>query len=189
MNKLTTLQIPLNDPYVYKFLSLGKTKGIFQIESPGMQSLMKQMYADIAKRILAIETKYQCTGFEHPFNGVKVNYTGTEVDETKIKAIKDAFMEELKVLGNECFERLIAAISLYRPGPMDYIPQYIAGMTDPSSIKYDTPELEEILAGTYGVIVYQEQVQQIVRKLAGYSLGRGDLIRRASNITRLYRNI
>lgn len=87
--------------------------------------------------------------------------------------------EENLAFGHECFERLIAAISLYRPGPMDYIPDYIAGMRDPNAIKYDTPELESILSNTYGVLVYQEQVQQICRKLAGYSLGRSDLIRRA----------
>jgi len=79
---------------------------------------------------------------------------------------------------NECFERLIAAVALYRPGPMDYIPNYIAGMQDVHSIKYLTPELEEILRPTYGVIVYQEQVMQIVQKLAGYSLGRADIVRK-----------
>lgn len=98
-------------------------------------------------------------------------------------------MNEMKIFGKELFERVIAAISLYRPGPIDYIPDYIKGLNNPKAIHYDTPELESILKDTYGVIVYQEQVQQIVRKLAGYSLGRGDLIRRASKITRLYRNI
>jgi len=79
----------------------------------------------------------------------------------------------------ECFERLIAAVALYRPGPMDYIPNYIAGMQDVHNIHYLTPELESILKPTYGVIVYQEQVMQIVQKLAGYSLGRADLVRKA----------
>ena len=89
----------------------------------------------------------------------------------------------------ECFERLIAAVALYRPGPMDYIPNYIAGMQDVHNIHYLTPELESLLKSTYGVIVYQEQVMQIVQKLAGYSLGRADLVRKAmggdSLVTRL----
>lgn len=80
---------------------------------------------------------------------------------------------------HECFERLIAAVALYRPGPMDYIPNYIAGMRDINSIHYLTPELVDILKPTYGVIVYQEQVMQIVQKLAGYSLGRADVVRKA----------
>lgn len=80
---------------------------------------------------------------------------------------------------DECFERLIAAVALYRPGPRDYIPNYIAGMQDVHNIKYLTPELEDILRPTYGVIVYQEQVMHIVQKLAGYSLGRADLVRKA----------
>lgn len=79
----------------------------------------------------------------------------------------------------ECFERLIAAVALYRPGPMDYIPNYIAGMQDVHNIHYLTPELESLLKPTYGVIVYQEQVMQIVQKLAGYSLARADLVRKA----------
>ncbi|NLB39469.1 MAG: DNA polymerase III subunit alpha, partial [Clostridiales bacterium] len=79
----------------------------------------------------------------------------------------------------ENFEDIIAAISLYRPGPMDSIPRYIRGKHDPDSIRYETPELADILVVTYGCIVYQEQVMQIVRDLAGYSLGRSDLVRRA----------
>ena len=79
----------------------------------------------------------------------------------------------------ECFERLIAAVALYRPGPMDYIPNYIAGMQDIHNIHYLTPELESLLRPTYGVIVYQEQVMQIVQKLAGYSLARADVVRKA----------
>ena len=86
------------------------------------------------------------------------------------------FMKELKPHN---LEDVIAGISLYRPGPMDFIPQYIRGKNDSSSITYDCPQLEPILAPTYGCIVYQEQDMQIVRDLAGYSLGRSDLLRRA----------
>lgn len=86
------------------------------------------------------------------------------------------FMKELRP---ESLEDVIAGISLYRPGPMDFIPTYIKGKNDRSSITYDCPQLEPILAPTYGCIVYQEQVMQIVRDLAGYSMGRSDLVRRA----------
>lgn len=86
------------------------------------------------------------------------------------------FMKELKPRN---MEDVIAGISLYRPGPMDFIPQYIQGKNNQDSIVYDCPQLEPILAPTYGCIVYQEQVMQIVRNLAGYSYGRSDLVRRA----------
>lgn len=86
------------------------------------------------------------------------------------------FMKELKP---QNLEDVIAGISLYRPGPMDYIPQYIAGKNNQDSVTYDCPQLEPILEPTYGCIVYQEQVMQIVRNLAGYSFGRSDLVRRA----------
>ena len=86
------------------------------------------------------------------------------------------FMKELKP---QSLEDVIAVISLYRPGPMDFIPQYIRGKNRPDTIKYDCPQLEPILKPTYGCIVYQEQVMQIVRNLAGYTLGRSDLVRRA----------
>ena len=86
------------------------------------------------------------------------------------------FMKELKP---QSLEDVIAGISLYRPGPMDFIPQYIRGKNHPDTIQYDCPQLEPILKPTYGCIVYQEQVMQIVRNLAGYTLGRSDLVRRA----------
>lgn len=79
----------------------------------------------------------------------------------------------------DCFEDLIAGISLFRPGPMEQIPRYIRGKHDPSSVKYAHPLLEPILSNTYGCMVYQEQVMEIVRSLAGYSYGRSDLVRRA----------
>ena len=86
------------------------------------------------------------------------------------------FMKELKP---QSLEDIIAGISLYRPGPMDFIPRYIKGKNNPDTITYECPELEPILEPTYGCIVYQEQVMQIVQALAGYSLGRADLVRRA----------
>lgn len=117
-------KISYDDKSVYDLISTGKCDGIFQLESGGMKS----------------------------------------------------FMKELKP---NCLEDLIAGISLYRPGPMDFIPQYIAGKNNASAVTYDCPQLEEILKPTYGCIVYQEQVMQIVRDLAGYSWGRSDLVRRA----------
>lgn len=101
-------------------------------------------------------------------------------DTYRIKQAKTK--EERKAIGHEYFERLIAGISLYRPGPMAYIPEYIDGLRNPENIHYDCPEVEPILKNTYGVIVYQEQVMQIVQTLAGYSLGRADLIRRAMGL-------
>ena len=117
-------QIDYNDKEVLDSIGSGKTDGVFQLESAGMKS----------------------------------------------------FMKELKP---QSLEDIIAGISLYRPGPMDFIPQYIKGKNNPGTITYDCPQLEPILAPTYGCIVYQEQVMQIVRDLAGYTLGRSDLLRRA----------
>ena len=85
----------------------------------------------------------------------------------------------MKDLQPNCLEDLIAGISLYRPGPMDFIPKYIENKHNPDKIVYDTPFLEPILKNSYGVIVYQEQVMQIFQQLAGYSLGQADLVRRA----------
>ena len=116
--------IDYGDREVYDLISSGKTLGVFQLESPGMTSFMKEL---------------------RPNN----------------------------------IEDIIAGISLYRPGPMDFIPKYIDGKNNPSHIKYTHPLLEPILRNTYGCIVYQEQVMQIVQELAGYSLGRSDMVRRA----------
>lgn len=116
--------IDYSDKAVYDLIGTGKCDGIFQLESAGMKSFMKEL---------------------------------------KPQNIED----------------LIAGISLYRPGPMDFIPQYIKGKNSPDAVTYDCPQLEAILKPTYGCIVYQEQVMQIVRDLAGYSWGRSDLVRRA----------
>jgi len=117
-------EIDYNDKKVLDSLGTGRTDGVFQLESAGMKS----------------------------------------------------FMKELKP---QSLEDVIAGISLYRPGPMDFIPQYIRGKNRPDTIRYDCPQMEPILKPTYGCIVYQEQVMQIVRELAGYTLGRSDLVRRA----------
>ena len=93
------------------------------------------------------------------------------------------FMKELKP---QNLEDVIAGISLYRPGPMDFIPSYIKGKSNPDKVTYATPQLEHILQPTYGCIVYQEQVMQIVRDLGGYTMGRSDLVRRAMSKKKAY---
>ena len=122
--KLDLNAIDYNDPNVMDMIGSGKDEGVFQLESGGMKSFMKEL---------------------------------------KPRTLED----------------IIAGISLYRPGPMDFIPKYLKGKNDPSSITYDCPQMEPILEPTYGCIVYQEQVMQIVRDLAGYTMGRSDLVRRA----------
>ena len=117
-------RIDYADPKVFDAICTGKNDGVFQLESKGMKSFMKEL---------------------RPRN----------------------------------LEDLIAGIALYRPGPMDFIPQYIKGKNNPGAVTYETPELKPILEATYGSIVYQEQVMQIVRDLGGYTLGRSDLVRRA----------
>ncbi|MHC1748806.1 MAG: DNA polymerase III subunit alpha [Cellulosilyticaceae bacterium] len=117
-------KIEYEDSKVYELIASGNTEGVFQLESAGMKSFMKELA---------------------PSN----------------------------------LEDIIAGVSLYRPGPMDFIPKYVDGKRDKESITYTHPALEPILKNTYGCIVYQEQVMQIVRDLAGYSLGRSDLLRRA----------
>ena len=108
-----------------------------------------------------------------------LDYIGTGKTEGIFQLDSGGMKNFMKELQPHSLEDVIAGISLYRPGPMDFIPQYIRGKNDRSSITYDCPQLEPILAPTYGCIVYQEQVMQIVRDLAGYTLGRSDLLRRA----------
>lgn len=91
----------------------------------------------------------------------------------------DGMKKFMRQLQPNCFEDIIAGVALYRPGPMDYIPDYVRNKHDPEHIKYATPELEPILKPTYGIIVYQEQVMLIVQKLAGFSMGRADVVRKA----------
>ncbi len=117
-------KIDYNDPKVLSYIGTGRTEGIFQLESSGMKSFMKE-------------------------------------------------------LRPQSLEDIIAGISLYRPGPMDFIPKYIRGKNSHGDVVYACPQLEPILKPTYGCIVYQEQVMQIVRDLGGYTMGRSDLVRRA----------
>ena len=117
---------------------------------------------------------------EIDYNDRKVlDYIGTGKDDGVFQLESSGMKGFMKELKPEGLEDLIAGISLYRPGPMDFIPKYLKGKNDKSSITYDCPQLEPILRPTYGCIVYQEQVMQIVRDLAGYTWGRSDLVRRA----------
>ncbi len=116
----------------------------------------------------------------------KVNYEDPKVyemisngDTDAVFQIESAGLKKfLKELKPDCLEDIIAGISLYRPGPMDFCPTYVENKHNPDKIKYDLPCLEPILKSTYGVIVYQEQVMQIVQAMAGYTLGRADTVRK-----------
>ena len=129
--KIDLKKIDYNDPKVMKMIGEGRCEGVFQLESAGMTSFMKEL--------------------------------------------KPASLEDI-----------VAGVALYRPGPMDFIPAYIKGKKHPELVRYDTPKLEPILKSTYGCIIYQEQVINIVRELAGYSYGSADLLRRAMSKKKMH---
>lgn len=115
-----------------------------------------------------------------------LNSIGTGKDEGVFQLESSGMKSFMKELKPESLEDIIAGISLYRPGPMDFIPKYLKGKNDRASITFDCPQLEPILRPTHGCIVYQEQVMQIVRDLAGYTMGRSDLVRRAMSKKKTY---
>lgn len=158
-------EIPINDPYVYEDFSKGKSFAVFQIESDGMRSFMSNLFSDVTPKIKEIESRYGFSGFGDFMTG-----QGTD---------SDGYISEMSSFGDELFERLVAGVSLYRPGPLDYIPEYLKNMQNHEHIQYDTPLIEPILKPTYGVIVYQEQVMQIIRTLAGFTMGQADIVRKA----------
>ena len=121
---LDWVNLPLDNEKTFALLNQGKTEGVFQLESAGMQDLARQLHIDR-------------------------------------------------------FEEIIAVGALYRPGPMEMIPSFIQRKHGREAIVYDHPAMQESLAETYGIMVYQEQVMQIAVQLAGYSLGEGDVLRRA----------
>lgn len=133
----------------------------------------------------AVDHIYEQTGIrpdiEHPDFEDKETYKMISAGETDgVFQLESGGMKQfMKELQPDSLEDIIAGISLYRPGPMDSIPMYVANKKNPKAVKYKHPMLEHILDVTYGCIVYQEQVMQIVRELGGYSLGRADLVRRA----------
>ncbi|MBU5478883.1 DNA polymerase III subunit alpha [Eubacterium sp. MSJ-13] len=148
--------------------------GLLKMDFLGLRTLtVIQNAAHMAK--LADETM-----MDIDYNDKKVfDMIGTGKTEGVFQLESPGMRQFMKELKPQNMEDIIAGISLYRPGPMDFIPKYIAGKNNKNSIAYDCPQLEPILAPTYGCIVYQEQVMQIVRNLAGYSFGRSDLVRRA----------
>ena len=133
----------------------------------------------------AVDLVRQDTGKELSMGNIDYNdpkvldFIGTGKTDGVFQLESGGMKNFMKELRPQSLEDIIAGISLYRPGPMDFIPQYIKGKNNPDSITYDCPQLEPILNSTYGCIVYQEQVMQIVRELGGYTLGRSDLVRRA----------
>ena len=121
------------------------------------------------------------------YNDKKVlDYIGTGRTEGVFQLESAGMKNFMKELKPQSLEDVIAGISLYRPGPMDFIPKYIKGKNERDSITYECKELEPILEPTYGCIVYQEQVMQIVQELAGYTMGQADNIRRAMSKKKQY---
>lgn len=151
--------------------------GILKMDFLGLRTLtVVQNAITEIKRIHGIEINIDTLTYDDPKVYTLISQGKTEgVFQLESTGMKQ-FMKELQP---NCLEDLIAGISLYRPGPMDFIPKYIAGKNNAGNIQYTHERLEPILRATYGCIVYQEQVMQIVRDLAGYSLGRSDLVRRA----------
>ena len=150
--------------------------GLLKMDFLGLRTLtVIQDTKDLVKKTQGIDVE-----FDKNMNDPKVYKQWQEGTSVGIFQFESQgmtnFMKELKP---DCLEDIIAGVSLYRPGPMDQIPRYIANKKDPEHAVYTHPSLKPILNVTYGCMVYQEQVMQIVRDLAGYSLGRADLVRRA----------
>ena len=134
----------------------------------------------------------RCVELIEKRHGVKVDINAIPIDDPEVFALysrgdtksifqfeSDGMKEKLQQLRPERFEDLIAMNALYRPGPMEYFPQFVEGKRDPNKIRYDLPDMEEYLRETYGVTVYQEQVMQLSQKLAGFSRGKADKLRKA----------
>ena len=163
----------ISTQYVYPRL---EELGLLKMDFLGLRTLTVIRDAcDLAKQNRGIDVK-----FDSEMNDPKVFKLWQDGNTVGIFQFESQgmtnFMKELKP---DCLEDIIAGVSLYRPGPMDQIPRYIANKKDPEHAVYTHPSLKPILKVTYGCMVYQEQVMQIVRELAGYSLGRADLVRRA----------
>ena len=157
-------------------MTLLEELGLLKMDFLGLRTLsVIANCLDLIKQNRGIEVK-----FDEKMDEPKVYRLWQEGKTSGIFQFESAgitnFMKELKP---DCFEDIVAGVSLYRPGPMDQIPRYIRGKQNPGHNEYTHPALEPILNVTYGCMVYQEQVMQIVRDLAGYSLGRADLVRRA----------
>ena len=150
--------------------------GLLKIDFLGLRTLTVIQDALNLMKAVGVDMRPE----DIPLNDAKVYEMIASGDTDGVFQLEGGGMRSfLQAMKPETFEDIIAAVSLYRPGPMDSIPKYIAGKKDAASVRYLTPMLKPILDVTYGCMVYQEQVMQIVRDLAGYSLGRSDLMRRA----------
>ena len=151
--------------------------GLLKMDFLGLRTLT---VIDNAVRLVAKDTGRKLDMLKIDYNDRAVlDSIGTGKTEGVFQLESGGMKNFMKELKPQSLEDIIAGISLYRPGPMDFIPQYIRGKNNPGTITYDCPQLQPILEPTYGCIVYQEQVMQIVRDLGGYTLGRSDLVRRA----------
>ena len=151
--------------------------GLLKMDFLGLRTLT---VIDNAVRLVAKDTGRKLDMLKIDYNDRAVlDSIGTGKTEGVFQLESGGMKNFMKELKPQSLEDIIAGISLYRPGPMDFIPQYIRGKNNPETITYDCPQLQPILQPTYGCIVYQEQVMQIVRDLGGYTLGRSDLVRRA----------
>ena len=151
--------------------------GLLKMDFLGLRTLT---VIDNAVRLVAKDTGRKLDMLKIDYNDRAVlDSIGTGKTEGVFQLESGGMKNFMKELKPQSLEDIIAGISLYRPGPMDFIPQYICGKNNPETITYDCPQLQPILQPTYGCIVYQEQVMQIVRDLGGYTLGRSDLVRRA----------
>ena len=151
--------------------------GLLKMDFLGLRTLT---VIDNAVRLVAKDTGRKLDMLKIDYNDRAVlDSIGTGKTEGVFQLESGGMKNFMKELKPQSLEDIIAGISLYRPGPMDFIPQYIRGKNNPEMITYDCPQLQPILEPTYGCIVYQEQVMQIVRDLGGYTLGRSDLVRRA----------
>ncbi len=150
--------------------------GLLKMDFLGLRTLtVIQDTVDLVKQTRGIDVEYDKAMNDPKVYKLWQNGETVGIFQFESQGITN-FMKELKP---DCLEDIIAGVSLYRPGPMDQIPRYIANKKDPEHAVYTHPSLKPILEVTYGCMVYQEQVMQIVRELAGYSLGRADLVRRA----------
>ncbi len=157
---------------------------MIEVESIGMLKMDFLALTTLTDIKLALDYIKEDTGeeieFDQDYGDSKAYELISEGDTDAVFQLEQGGMKRfMKQLQPNCLEDLIAGISLYRPGPMDFIPSYLKNRSDPEHIKYLTPMLKPILEKTYGVIIYQEQVMQIFQQLAGYSLGQADLVRRA----------
>ena len=151
--------------------------GLLKMDFLGLRTLtVIQKAVDLIKESTGVELNMTHIYYD---DKAVLNYIGTGKTEGVFQLESAGMKNFMKELKPENLEDIIAGVSLYRPGPMDFIPQYVKGKNSGEKVTYLCPQLEPILSPTYGCIVYQEQVMQIVRDLGGYSLGRSDLVRRA----------